>query len=222
VISSLALLKSVFQSIQPESCPYTYNFHLHTMCSDGQLRPEALLQQALFNGLAGLAITDHHTIAGYKAARRWLDLWDMQASPSIASLTLWSGIEITAQLLGVDVHILGYDFDPLHSALSPYLSGQSPRGEMAEAATVIQSIQRAGGLAVLAHPARYKRSPGELIPAASQVGIDGVETYYCYANSDPWLSSPLQTKMVQELAESYGLLQTCGTDSHGMNILKRI
>jgi predicted metal-dependent phosphoesterase TrpH len=87
---------------------------------------------------------------------------------------------------------------------------------------VIQAIQQAGGLAILAHPVRYKRSPIELIPEASQLGIDGVETYYCYANSDPWVSSPAQTRIVKDLAETYGLLQTCGTDSHGVSILKRI
>lgn len=220
--SSLNSLKSVFQSIQPDSCPYHYNFHLHTVCSDGQLRPEALLQQALSHGLKGLAITDHHTVSGYKAARRWLDLWNMQASPTIHSVTLWSGIEITARLLGVDVHVLGYDFDPLHQDLSPYVTGRSVQGDAAEASVVIQSIQRSGGLAILAHPVRYKRSAMELIPEASRLGIDGVETYYCYANSDPWIPSPAQTRMVQDLAQSCGLLQTCGTDSHGVSILKRI
>jgi predicted metal-dependent phosphoesterase TrpH len=222
VISSLNSLKSVFQSIQPDSCPYHYNFHLHTVCSDGQLRPEALLQQALTYGLKGLAITDHHTVAGYKSARRWLDLWNMQSSPTITSITLWPGIEITAQLLGVDVHILGYDFDPLHPTLCPYTTGKSVQGEAAAAAAVIQAIQQAGGLAILAHPVRYKRSPIELIPEASRLGIDGVETYYCYANSDPWSSSPAQTRMVKDLAETCDLLQTCGTDSHGVSILKRI
>lgn len=215
-------LKSVFQSIAAESCPFAYNFHLHTVHSDGQLSPESLVQQAVSYGLQGLAITDHHTVAGYQAARRWLEDWRLQQPAEPSTPTLWSGIEITADLLGGDVHILGYGFDPTHLALQPYLSGHAPVGETSGASQVIQSIQKAGGLAVLAHPVRYRRSPTELIPAAVLAGIDGVEAYYCYGNVEPWSPSPKQTKQVLELAETYGLLQTCGTDTHGLSILKRV
>ncbi|MGB8700167.1 MAG: PHP domain-containing protein [Thermosynechococcaceae cyanobacterium] len=222
VQGAVTSLKSVFESIQPESCPNAYNFHLHTVYSDGQLRPEALVQQAVTHGLKGLAITDHHTVAGYQAARRWLDHWTAQLSEHQQAPTLWAGIEITAALLDTEVHILGYGFDPNHPVIKPYLGGQSPRGEAMKASQVIQAIQTAGGLAVLAHPARYRRSPSELIPAAVRLGIDGVESYYCYTNLDPWKPSPEQTQQVQELGQAYGLLQTCGTDSHGLSILKRI
>jgi predicted metal-dependent phosphoesterase TrpH len=215
-------LKSVFQSIGPESCPFRYNFHLHTVCSDGQLRPEALIQQAVAYGLKGLAITDHHTINGYLTARRWLDHWNLQVSAHQAGPELWSGIEITASLLETEVHILGYGFDLEHPALQSYLGGRTPTGEANQAAQVIQAIQQAGGLAVLAHPARYRRLALDLIPAAAQLGIDGVEAYYCYSNLDPWESSPRQTEEVRALGQTYGLLKTCGTDSHGMSILKRI
>ncbi len=215
-------LKTVFQSMTAESCPFTYNFHLHTVHSDGQLSPEALVQQAISHGLKGLAITDHHTVEGYRAASQWLADWRLQQLEGHPSLDLWSGVEITADLLGGDVHILGYGFDPSHAAIYPYLGGHALSGDASRASQVIQSIQQAGGLAVLAHPVRYRRSPTELIPAAVMAGIDGVETYYCYGNVEPWSPSPKQTKQVLELAQAYGLLQTCGTDTHGMSILKRV
>lgn len=79
-----------------------------------------------------------------------------------------------------------------------------------------------GGLAVLAHPARYRRSPEDLIPAAAALGIDGVETYYGYDNSDPWKPSPKQTEEIRHLADLHGLMHTCGTDSHGFKISKRL
>ena len=218
----LTSLKSVFASIQPESCPFSYNFHLHTVYSDGQLRPEALIQQALNKGLRGLAITDHHTVAGYQAAKRWLEHWNQQMGSAQPSLQLWSGVEITAELLGIDVHILGYGFDPNHAHIKPYLGGTAPQGSAATAASVIQAIQAAEGLAILAHPARYRRSPNDLIPAAVRLGIDGVEAYYSYANTDPWTPSSPQTQRVEELGSAYGLLKTCGTDSHGLSIFKRI
>jgi predicted metal-dependent phosphoesterase TrpH len=215
-------LKSVFQSVTAESCPFVYNFHLHTVHSDGQLTPEALVQQAVSYGLKGLAITDHHTVAGYRAASRWLEDWRLQQPAGCTAPSLWSGIEITADLLGGDVHILGYGFDPTHLAIQSYLGGEAPAGDASTASQVIQAIQSAGGLAVLAHPVRYRRSPAELIPAAVLAGIDGVETYYCYGNLEPWSPSPNQTQKVLELAEAYGLLQTCGTDTHGLSILKRV
>jgi predicted metal-dependent phosphoesterase TrpH len=219
---AMTSLKSIFQSLKAESCPFDYNFHLHTVYSDGQLHPEALVQQAISYGLKGLAITDHHTIAGYQAARRWLDHWNSQIGQGRQAPYLWAGVEITSALLDVNVHILGYGFDPHHAEIEPYLGGQSPVGQAAQAAQVIQSIQNAGGLAVLAHPARYKRSPADLIQAAVQSGIDGVESFYSYTNLEPWKSSPEQTRQVQKWVETYGLLQTCGTDSHGMSILRRI
>jgi predicted metal-dependent phosphoesterase TrpH len=219
---AMTSLKSIFQSLKAESCPFDYNFHLHTVYSDGQLHPEALVQQAISYGLKGLAITDHHSIAGYQAARRWLDHWNLQTGQGQPAPYLWAGVEITSALLDVNVHILGYGFDPTHAGLKSYFSGQSPVGNAAKATQVIQSIQNAGGLAVLAHPARYKRSPIDLIPAAVDSGIDGVESFYSYTNLEPWKPSPEQTQQVQQLVETYGLLQTCGTDSHGMSILRRV
>jgi predicted metal-dependent phosphoesterase TrpH len=219
---ALTSLKSIFQSISAESCPLSYNFHLHTMYSDGQLRPEMLVQQAVSYGLKGLAITDHHTVAGYQAARQWLEDWTLRLPEGEEAPYLWVGVEITADLLGGEVHILGYGFDPNHPAIQPYLGGKQPAGEASKAAQVIQALQNAGGLAVLAHPVRYRRSPSELIPAVVRMGIDGLEAYYSYGNAEPWRPSPVQTQQVLELGQAYGLLQTCGTDTHGMSILKRL
>ncbi|MCG9890705.1 MAG: PHP domain-containing protein [Thermosynechococcaceae cyanobacterium MS004] len=216
----VASLKSVFQSVSAESCPWQYNFHLHTLYSDGQLRPESIVQQAIAHGLKGFAITDHHTVAGYQEACRWLEAWTLshhQDGP-----ILWSGIEITAELLGIEVHILGYGFDPAHAGIQPYLNGEHPTGTAGRADSVIQGIQQAGGLAVLAHPVRYRRSPGDLIPAAAELGIDGVEGFYCYGNLDPWSPSLKQMEQVLQLGNAHNLFQTCGTDTHGLSILKRI
>lgn len=74
-------LRQVFETIQPDSCPHSYNFHMHTLHSDGQLKPEALIEQAIALGLKGLAITDHHTVGGYQLAQNWLDHWQAQAAP---------------------------------------------------------------------------------------------------------------------------------------------
>lgn len=214
-------LRQVWQNLQPDSCPHSYNFHMHTTCSDGKLAPKELIEQAITIGLKGFAITDHHTISGYKVAQSWLE-YLQQLSPSQPVPHLWTGVEITTQLFNTDVHILGYAFNPKHPSLEPYLQGKAPEQSEAQAASVISAIHQAGGLAVLAHPARYRRSAKELIPVAADLGIDGVEAYYAYTNPDPWQPSPRQTQQVKQLSATYNLLNTCGTDTHGLNLLLRL
>ncbi len=211
-------LREVFASLTAESCPLTYNFHMHTTHSDGQLRPEALAQQAIDLSLRGFAITDHHQISGYRAAQQYMETHEGDLSMP----QLWTGTEITSRLLETEVHILGFAFDPLHLAIASYLQGVAPQGDRAQAARVISAIHQAGGIAVLAHPARYRRSADELIPAAAMVGIDGVETFYAYNNPKPWTPSAKETQRVTQLKTKYDLLSSCGTDTHGMSLLQRL
>lgn len=220
--ASPQLLKQIFQTINAQSCPRSFNFHMHTVYSDGKLQPEALIEQAIAIGLKGIAITDHHTDAGYQIAQRWLTNWKLHNPSETTSPHLWSGVEINANLQGIEVHILGYAFEPAHLSLAPYLQRKASSGNDYQAVNVIAAIHQAGGLAVLAHPARYKRSHFELIPAAAQVGIDGVEAFYAYNNPAYWQPSPQQTQQVQQLASIYDLLNTCGTDTHGLSLLQRL
>lgn len=214
-------LKQVFQTIHAKSCPHTFNFHMHTVCSDGQLQPEELIEQAIVIGLQGLAITDHHTTDGYLRAQRWLWNWQRQ-HPDQPIPQLWTGTEISANLLDNEVHILAYAFDPQDEGLAPYLQKRSATDEAYEAKRVISAIHQAGGLAVLAHPVRYRRSPEDLIPVAADLGIDGLETFYAYTNPHPWQPSPEQTQQVSALGRGFNLLNTCGTDTHGRNLLQRL
>lgn len=212
-------LRLVWEKIDKFSCPHDYNFHLHTNCSDGQLTPEALVEQALSIGLQGFAITDHHSVNGFYCAKTYLA---RQYQFKNCLPHLWTGVEITSQLNGTNVHILGYGFNPDARSLQKYLTGEAPLGKDAEAKRVIDSLHQAGGLVVLAHPARYRRNAKELIREAYELGIDGVETYYAYTNPHPWQPSETQTEMIKNLARKYHLYTTCGTDTHGNNILVRL
>ncbi|NJR73348.1 MAG: PHP domain-containing protein [Scytonema sp. CRU_2_7] len=214
-------LKQVFQSIDAKSCPRYFNFHMHTVYSDGRLQPSTLMEQAIAIGLKGFTITDHHTVGGYQAAQSWLENWRWN-NPGANAPILWSGVEINANLLDIEVHILGYGFEPEHFSIKPYIQRKATTGEEYQAANVISAIQKSGGLAVLAHPVRYRRSHFELIPAAAKAGIDGVETFYAYNNPNPWKPSERESLQVQQLANDYSLLNTCGTDTHGLNLLQRL
>ncbi len=76
---------------------------------------------------------------------------------------------------------------------------------------VIEAINRAGGLAVLAHPGSM--DPGldfvpQLLVELRQQGLAGVEVHY------PAHSAPLTSRLLK-LAGELGLLVTGGTDFHG-------
>lgn len=225
------LLREVLQSINAQSCPRTYNFHMHTNCSDGKLTPAELMSQAVDIGLRGMAITDHHNLKGYRKARQWMEDWRWQnpsswsrrRDPNKKSLPkLWTGIEITSYLAETDVHILGYAFRANDAVMAPYIQGAAPRGEDRLAERVINAIQSAGGIAILAHPVRYRTDERTLIRAAARLGIDGVETYYAYDNPKVWRPSPEKTERVQVLAQEHRLLSSCGTDTHGKVLTKRL
>lgn len=220
-----AALRSVFENITVESCPRSFNFHIHTVCSDGRLQPEQVVEQAMAIGLQGLAITDHHSVKGYCKAQQWLENWlwsSFNTCRSHQAPTLWTGMEINAELLQIEVHILAYAFDPNHAALRLYQQGGTVLGDAYRAERVIESIHAAGGLAVLAHPARYRLAASVLIPEAARLGIDGVETYYAYTNPSPWTPNSRQMEEVQQFGVSHQLLHTCGTDTHGLNLLQRL
>ncbi len=214
-------LREVWASIDNHSCPFSYNFHLHTSCSDGQLTPESLIEQAIQIGLQGFAITDHHSVDGFSRAVAWMQ-HKQAINPKINLPSLWTGIEITSELNNTNVHILGYGFDPQAEVIAKYLTGDKPEGYDAQAHEVINCLHQAGALVVLAHPARYRRRAQELIKEIYELGVDGVETYYAYGNPQPWQPSQKQTRMVWSMAQKYNLYSTCGTDTHGNNILVRL
>jgi predicted metal-dependent phosphoesterase TrpH len=221
IAQNTRMLKQVWETVKADSCPLEYNFHLHTVCSDGKLTPSTLVEQAITLGVKGLAITDHHTVRGFYLTQALLESI-RQENPNSPIPHLWTGVEINAYLLGVDVHILGYGFDPEHPSLEVYLRGERPTGKDYNADRVINGIRQAGGLAVLAHPARYRLPAADLIPAAAYLGIDGVEAYYAYNNPNPWQPSPRETEEMKRLAQQYNLFTTCGTDTHGPNITRRL
>jgi predicted metal-dependent phosphoesterase TrpH len=75
----------------------TVDLHAHSTRSDGLLTPTALVARALAEGVSGLALTDHDTVEGVAEA---------QAAAG-AGLELVPGLEITAELNGREVHLLG-------------------------------------------------------------------------------------------------------------------
>lgn len=89
------------------------DLHTHSSCSDGSLSPGLLVREATRAGLAAIALTDHDTMAGVKEA---------MATGREAGVEVISGIEISAELEGRDVHLLGYGADPDNHKLRALLA----------------------------------------------------------------------------------------------------
>ena len=211
-------LRAVLETVGPLSCPDELNFHCHTICSDGSLRPEDLIQQASSHGLRHLAVTDHHSSAAYLPMQSWLE---DQTELDHPAPTLWTGMEISCTLRGCLVHVLALGFEPRHRALAVYNHGDAAVGEALRADTVVKAIHEAGGLAVLAHPARYRLGFRDLINAAADLGIDGGEAWYDYDMQTQWQWTPMVCEQIDDQLKNLGLLRTCGTDSHGVDLRGR-
>ena len=211
-------LRAVLNSIGPDSCPGLLNFHCHTVCSDGSLEPIALIEQATARKLSHIAVTDHHSIAAYVPMVDWLD---RARDRGECTPTLWSGMEISCILRGCLVHVLALGFRPGDPALLPYSSGDAAVGAPLRAGEVCKAIHLAGGLAILAHPGRYRLGFSVLIDAAAELGFDGGEAWYDYDMQQRWEPTPLICESIDKQLKNLGLLRTCGTDTHGVDLKGR-
>jgi predicted metal-dependent phosphoesterase TrpH len=96
------------------------DLHLHSTCSDGTLAPRALVALAREVGLRAIALTDHDTLDGLAEARGAADA---------AGIEFVSGVELTCDLDGRNIHLLGYLFDEGDRALAACLADTRRRRE---------------------------------------------------------------------------------------------
>ena len=75
---------------------------------------------------------------------------------------------------------------------------------------VIEWIRQAGGIAVLAHPLRYKLSSkwmNRMLPAFKQMGGQGIEVVTGRANEE-------ELRLSRQYAEKHQLFASAGSDFH--------
>ncbi len=84
------------------------DLHTHSDRSDGTDSPTELVENAARAGLDVVALTDHDATVGWDEA---------QAAADRVGVRLVKGLEISTQLQGKSVHLLGYEVDPTHGPL---------------------------------------------------------------------------------------------------------
>ncbi|MEP4148488.1 MAG: PHP domain-containing protein [Halioglobus sp.] len=246
------------------------DFHTHTTASDGVLTPAEMLGRASEAGIGLLAITDHDTVAGYRAAAA--------LSAEYPDVRLVPGVEYSCRWSGTTIHVVGLGMDCEHPAMReglallggarqergakiakrleskgfpgalagalaeagesqlgrPHFSswmvaqghvrdhseafdkylGQGKVGDVKafwpELAEVVGWIVQAGGVAVIAHPLKYKFTRMKLrrlVIDFSEAGGRAVEVL-------SGRQTPDQVGQLLRLAEEFDLEVSAGSDFH--------
>lgn len=89
------------------------DLHIHTFYSDGESSPAGIVKTAAGSGYKAIAITDHDGTGGVKEA---------VAAGRQSDIEVITGIELSTEMNGTGLHILGYGFDPDDAALNDVLA----------------------------------------------------------------------------------------------------
>ena len=100
------------------------DLHLHTTYSDGTLTPAQLVRKCAEGGLRVIAVTDHDSTEGVAEAQ--------QAALAFSGLRVIPGIELSTDVPGSEIHVLGYFIDladaALQQTLESFRRGREERG----------------------------------------------------------------------------------------------
>lgn len=97
------------------------DLHMHSTRSDGSLAVAELVHAVHAAGVSVFALTDHDTLDGLDEAAH---------HAAKLGLRLVSGVEISTRLAELELHILGYGFDPEHPQLNMMLEAQQAARKM--------------------------------------------------------------------------------------------
>lgn len=95
--------------MQPEK---RIDLHVHSTFSDGIHSPTKLVEIAVSKGLSALALSDHDSLDGFD---------ELQAAAAEKGLEVISGVELSCEHNGRDLHILGYGVDTHDAGLQGLL-----------------------------------------------------------------------------------------------------
>ena len=111
--------------------PATIDLHLHTLASDGRLSPTKLIQLVAKQGLETISITDHDSTEGLAEA--------YEAAKEFPYMRIIPGIEMSADIPGDEVHVLGYFLD-YHDVEFQEMLTELRRGRVGRAQVMVEKL----------------------------------------------------------------------------------
>ena len=115
--------------------PATIDLHLHTLASDGRLSPTELIQLVANQGLETISITDHDSTEGLAEA--------YEAAKKFPYMRIIPGIEMSANIPGDEVHVLGYFLD-YHDVEFQEMLTELRRGRVGRAQVMVEKLVALG------------------------------------------------------------------------------
>lgn len=195
------------------------NFHVHSLCSDGKMSPQEIINNAKKLGFKYISITDHNTIEAHKQLK----------SINTDNITIISGVEFDCWHKGTLLHILGYGFDIENPELNELCGKNNKEKTMdvvrffnrRKAKNVVECIKKAGGTAILAHPGCTLRFDFKnFIKELKSYGLDGLEVYYPYKSYKKLINFHNKKKLLK-VCKDLNLLISGGSDCHSRNLRSR-
>lgn len=174
----------------PEKPFFKGNLHTHTTNSDGKLSPDEVTRRYRDAGYDFLALTDH-----------WKRT--VEAPHFYQNMLLLPGIELDYTLTNEVIHVVGVNVD--ESILT-----RAERRHTARRG--IRDIRRAGGRAILAHPAWSLNTLETLQELDSLTAVE----IYNSVSGMPWNGDRADSMLILDIAATHGLLlnTVASDDSH--------
>ncbi len=110
------------------------DLHLHSNFSDGRYTVEEVVNKAVSKGLKVISITDHDTIDGVELANTIAEEKGIKNIP---------GVEVSSEIDGQEIHILGYFIDIYNSDLKYYLN-QFKMERLERAKRILSKLKKIG------------------------------------------------------------------------------
>ncbi len=162
-----------------------YDLHTHTHFSKcSNLKPATLLRLAKEKGLNGIAVTDHHCVAGGKAVQKINK--DKNFEVIVGSEISTSAGDILAYYLKEDIK--STDFD-----------------------CVVDEVRKQNGLIIIPHPFRTSTNPNHQFKIPLEKIKNKVDAIECF-NARMLFNS--NNEKADRMATKLGMAKTAGSDGH--------
>ena len=146
----------------------------------------------------------------------------MQGYIDNPNLNIITGVEFDVWYKYIFLHLLAYGID-VHAECLQKFYAKDKRGTEKDIVRIfskrniielINSIHKAGGIAVIAHPACcWALNMDKFIQDLKNIGLDGIEVYYPYPRWRKYMRFASVEK-IEKIADKYNLIKTGGTDCH--------